>query len=141
MGEPLKPERAKKIAERVKELSKKSDDAGQAAAGEFIRDPDQSHLPFEKDGTGKRTAHIPLPDGGVAGISYDPETPPQTDFDFSVQGPDGKLRNVPGIPGMENGRAKVPPMEVGPAIEKASGIDKTVTFASKVAGSGKIERT
>jgi hypothetical protein len=131
MRKPLDPKRAKQIGERIKELSKKSDDAGQAAAGEFIRDPEQSHLPFEDNGQGQRTANIPLPDGGVAGISYDPSTPPHTDFDFSVQGPDGQPRNVPGIDGMENGTAKVPPMDIGPAIEKATEASKAVGFATR----------
>lgn len=137
MGQPLPPDKANKIAGKVRELTRKTDETGQAAAGAFIRDPDQSQLPFENDGNGQRTARIPLPDGGVAGVSYDPATPPQSDFGFSVEGPDGKPRNVPGVPGMENGTAKLPPLEVGPAIERASGIDKTTQFAARVSPGGK----
>jgi hypothetical protein len=120
MAQPLEPERAKEIAGRIKDLSGKVGAAGQKAAGEAIRGSD---LPFENNSTGRRVATIPTPDGGTAGISYDPASPPESDFGFSARDPQGNPRDIPGVPGMKGGEATLKPLDVGPAIEKATDMD------------------
>ena len=126
MAKPLPPERAKAIAGRVKDLAGKASAAGQKAAGEALRGSD---LPFENDATGRRVASIPTPDGGSVGVSFDPNTPPESDFGFSARDPQGQPRDIPGVPGMSGGQASLKPLDVGPAIEKATGLEAAQLIA------------
>jgi hypothetical protein len=120
MAKPLPRKRAEEIARRIKSVAGKAEQAGQQAAGKAIRGSD---LPFEDNGSGRRIATIPTPDGGSAGNSYDPASPPESDFGFTATDPKGQPRDIPGVPGMSGGQATLKPLDVGPAIEKATGMD------------------